>query len=53
MKMKDNKKIPVTLNNLHELLEKIPPEQFEKNREKIDKRMKESKKFWEEKSKEK
>ena len=49
--MKDNKRIHVTLENLHNLIKEIQPEQFKKNRTKIKKRMKESKKIWKEKSK--
>lgn len=45
--MNDSKKIPVTLENLHELIKKIPSEQFEKDRKKINQKLKESKKFWE------
>ena len=49
--MKDNKKIPVTLENLHYLIKEIPPEQFKKNRTKIKRRIKKKKKILEEKSK--
>lgn len=47
--MKNNKKIPVTLDNLHKLISEIPAEQFEKDRKKIEKNMAESRKYWKEK----
>ncbi len=45
-------KIPITAENLHELVASIPKEQFEKDRAKLDKLMAESHKFWAEREKE-
>ena len=47
--MENDKKIPVTLDNLHKLISAIPPEQFEKDRKKIEKKMAESHKYWKDK----
>lgn len=49
---KENKRISLTLDNLHEFIQNIPPEQFEKDRKKIDKLMAESRKYWKDKAKE-
>lgn len=47
--MENNKRIPITLENLDELIDSIPPEQFKKDRKKIEKRMTESRKYWKDK----
>lgn len=55
MKTNENnarEKIPITAENLHELVASIPKEQFEKGRAKLDKLMAESHKFWEEREQE-
>lgn len=45
-------KIPITAENLHELVASIPKEQFDNDRAKLDKLMAESHKFWAEREKE-
>ncbi|GFZ26624.1 hypothetical protein [Lactobacillus corticis] len=47
MKEKKDERIPITLENLHELISKIPPEVFEKARKKREQDMAKSRKFWE------
>lgn len=51
--MENNKRIPITLDNLDEIIDSIPPEQFEKDRKKMKKKMAESHKYWKDKAKNK
>lgn len=44
--MEKDKKTPITLDNVDEIIDSIPPEQFEKDRKKIEKRMAESREYW-------
>lgn len=51
--MEKDKKTPITLDNLDEIIDSIPPEQFEKDRKKIEMKMAESRKYWNDKAKNK
>lgn len=51
-KVTDDGRIPLTLENVHEVTESIPPEKWEKNRIFLKQKMAESEKFWEEREKE-
>lgn len=49
--MEKDKKTPITLDNVDEIIDSIPPEQFEKDRKKIEMKMAESRKYWNDKAK--
>lgn len=51
--MEKDKKTPITLDNVDEIIDSIPPEQFEKDRKKMKKKMAESRKYWKDKAKNK
>lgn len=45
-KATDDGRIPLTLENVHEVTASIPTEKWEKNRKVLQKKMAESEKFW-------
>lgn len=51
-KKKSGEEIPITSENLHELISRIPQKNFDRNRKKLEKLMAESEKFWAEREKE-
>lgn len=51
-KESSGEEIPITSENLHELISRIPQEHFDRNRRKLKKLMTESEKFWEERERE-
>lgn len=51
-KATDDGKIPLTLENVHEVTANIPLDKWEKNRKFLKQKMAESEKFWAEREKE-
>lgn len=51
-KATDDGRIPLTLENVHEVTANIPSDKWEKNRKFLKRKMAESHKFWEEREKE-